>query len=471
MKIKTSEGKARIKLLTDPQPSFMALVDHGACQTPFSVVKRVGKPVKETEMSKRGKGSKAPASKLTKMQFSKDKFKTVKSVKDYLAENGIEGAGKVEDGDDVWIVKSTEDFSKVKLEKARATPGRHEGVTAFIAAVKTADPEDEEEDEGEDTSKSLRDGEDEDGEEGEDGEEAEETDEAGEGEGDEEEEGEEEPTQKRRKAASKVKQVGGTETKVRRAPKPKKASADPEDEEDEGEEIDPVLDLSSVAKYDWWGAYTSGSDSLMGVLKDGMDYDNVPPGMDDVMMAAYITIGNVLSDDTDSATKLSALKQMGNELAVLTVGLFELFEGATEDSTKSLKPSVRKAAKKFSDSFAESVSRMVDGDFSVIANVDNDEGDDEKPARKTASNDDKVLQAVERLGSRLDKIDKRVTATDAELRRSTTRRSMSDSIGEIVDEDELLNEQDEEELEAAERLQEVRRAFGVSRPAPAPAVA
>jgi hypothetical protein len=427
----------------------MALVDHGANQTPWNSVKNVrgAKPAKETEMGVKGKGSKAPASKLTKMQFSKDKFKTIKSVKDYLAENNIEGAGAVEDGDDIWIVKSTEDFDGIKLGKARATATKVDGATAFIAPVLAAD----EEDELDTTSKSLREGGDDEGED-------DESEEGEEGEDDEEDEtGEAEEEPQGRKAASKVKTVDGSATKVRRAPKPKKATA----EENEPEEVEPVLELAE--KYDWWGAYTSGSDSLLGVLKDGMDYDNVPPGMEDVMMAMYTTIGNVLSDDGKSSSeKLSTLKQAGEELAALTVGLFDLFSQATEDASKSLKPSVRKSAKKFADSFAESVARLAEGDFSNIVNVDN--GEDASAKRKSASNEaDDIGPAgraiIKTLEKRLDKLSGELAATNKTLRRSPAQRSMSDSISEIVDEDEL--EDEDEGGYDQNRLEEVRRSLGL----------
>ena len=125
MKIKPKEVRRTVNLLEDPQPGWMALVDHGAVQTPWNVVKRDrikrkhGKEV--SDMAKKGKGSKAPASRLTKMQFSKDKFSTKKKVQAYLDENNIEGTADIEDGDDVWIVKSTEDFSDVSLGKARSS--------------------------------------------------------------------------------------------------------------------------------------------------------------------------------------------------------------------------------------------------------------------------------------------------------------------------------------------------------------
>lgn len=401
-------------------------------------------------MAIKGKGSKAPQSKLTKMQFTKGEFPTAKSVKDYLAANNIEGAGAVTDGDDVWIVKSTEDLSAVTLGKARSTATKHKGVTAFIApvtgteaatetAAKGGAPEGDEDDQSTDD-----------------------TDETGDDDTDEAEGDDEDEAPPVAKASSKVKQIAGADTKVRRLPAPKvAAAAGPEDEEDD-EPVSPVLELSE--KYDWWGAYSSGEDSLLGVLKDGMNYDNVPPGMEDVMMAAYITIGNVLSNDDTSANKLNALKQMGNELATITVGLFDLFSQATDDATKSLKPTVRKSAKAFSTSFAESVMRMAEGDLSVIANVDNEAAPaasvKEVAAAATVALPKELTDTLAGIAKGLKGITARQDRVESELSRAPVQRSMSDSMSELVDEDDLEND-DEDDVDAKARVEEVRRSFGL----------
>jgi hypothetical protein len=458
MQIKAKEVRRTVNLLEDPQPGWMALVDNGANQTPFAVVKRdriTRKSGKETDdMARKGKGSKAPDARLTKMQLSKDKFTTRKAVRKYLEDNNIEGTGEIEDGDDVWIVKSLEDFSDVTLGKARSTATKHEGVTAFIAPVlKASDEEDEDEDEDE-AGDEDEDGEadtvskDGDPDEDEDGEEAEDADE------------EEEDEPKGKKAASKVKTIDGTKTKVRRAPKPKAAAAVVAEET----EVEPVLELS--AKYDWWGAYTSGSDDLLGVLRDGMNYDNVPPGMEEVMGAAYTTIGNVLGEDNLTGTEKQAkLAQMGQELGAIAFGLYSLFEQATTDATKSLKPSVRKSAKKFADSFAESIARIADGDFSqIVDNVDNDAG--EAPAKKAVSADGMPTWAKKLIGQVGGLADK-VNGVTETLARGTVQRSMSDSLEEIVGDGE--DEADEDEAAAAARVEEVRRSMGLRGPAITPA--
>lgn len=462
MKIRAKEVRAKVRLLTDPHPSFMALVDNGANQTPFAVVKHgsIKRPSKEAgNMAVKGKGSKAPNSRLTKMQFSKDRFSTKKKVRDFLEENEIEGAGDIEDGDDVWIVKSSEDFSEVTLGKARSTATKAAGVTAFIAPVLKGGDADEDEEGDEVEAEGDDDAE---GEEVEKGGDADE-DEGEEGEG-EEGEDDDAPAKPKRKAASKVTHLDGQKTHVRRAPAPKaKKSAT----------IEPILRDQGgeiAQKYDFWGAYTSDEDSLFGVLADGMHYDNVPPGMEEVMMAAFVAMGNIFSDDSTPEEKRAALQQMGGELAEIGMGLYNLFTEATEDATKAVSRKTRNAATAFKDAFSESVDRATDEDFSGFVNVINgDEDEDEapakkgkeqaKPARKAAADDEPAW--AKKLGTRLTAIEKRTEGVAEELARSPVKRSMSDSLTEILpDEDE-----DEDDGDNKVLLEDVRRSLGL-RPAP-----
>jgi hypothetical protein len=445
MKIRTIEVRRTVNLLEDPQPGWMALVDNGANQTPFTTVKHGRITSKETdEMAKIGKGSKAPAARLTKMQLSKSKFSTKKAVKTYLDENNIEGTGDIEDGDDVWIVKSTEDFSDVKLGKPKSTATKHEGVTAFIAPVLKADPVDDDEDEdededGDDAETSTKGADDDDDDDAED-----------------EDEDEDEGTAKR--AASKVKIVDGETTKVRRAPAPRKKAAAPT----------PVLEFPGelATKYEGFGAYLSNEDSLTGVIADGMSYDDVPPGVEDVMMAAYHTIGNVLGGSSDKASKQAALVQLGADIARLSFGLFELFEVATVDSTKSASAKARKAAGAFVDSFSASIDRASDSEtaLKLFVNVDNDDEDedDDKPVKgkkAAAPKVDPTASLLEKLTKTVGAFGSKLAGLEDTLSRGTVARSMSDSLPEIVGEDEEDEEADD--AAAAARLQEVRRSMGL----------
>lgn len=477
MRISPKEVKDRVTLLTDPQPKAMALVDHGANQTPWNVVKSAKKR-KGNIMSKKGKGATATG-KLTAMRFSKDKFAKKADVRAYLADKGIEGCGTVQDEDDVWLVESTEDFSAVKLGKSRSVATKDVGVTAFIADVvgkKDAEADDEQdeddEDGGDSTSKAGGD---------------EDEDVGGDGDAladeDEDESGDDADKPGKKAAGSKVKSVDDEPTGKRKAVKPapqrgKKAS-----------KVEPVLafagDPEAVEKYDWWNAYTSDEDSLQGVLADGMSYDNVPPGMEEVVMACYYTIGNIFSDgDLTPAERKAKLAQMGGELAAIAFGLGELFDKAVEDTTKAVSAKTRKAAAAFVESFGESIDAASEGSFELLENAfkaddEDDEGDDDakgykKPKKTNKSNDNTpdiaamienaVKKATGPLTAQIATLTEKNEELTAEMGRASVRRSMSDSIEDLVDEDEL----EAAEADEAERLEDVRRALGGRPRQPAP---
>lgn len=425
MRIKPKEAKARIRLLTNPEPVAMALVDQGACQTPFNVVKNAKKVTTgkgRNEMSKKlrlkaGKGSKRQPV-IQKMQFSKAQFPTEKSVRQYLDKKNVEGFGDIEDGDDIWIVPTTEDLEGKTVGKAKSTPGRDDGVTVFVLEAKsTDDEEDEDEDEDESTSKSDEDGDDEDG--------------------DDEDEDDDEEDEEASKRASKVTIVDGKSTKK----KVKSKKGDDENSE-------PVLDLSQ--KYDWWGAYMSGEQSLTDVLKDGMSYDALPPGMDEVMFALSKAAGNILADtDMSSEDKRSKLATVGSEFGTITMDLFEVFDAAIEDAEKSVDADIRKKAKKFSKNFSEGVSRLRKGLFGndPATEEDDEDEDSDEPTLKD------VLGAVASIGNRISKVEKGVQ----EFERHQTSKRLDDSFDDLVDDD---DEDDESEETRKAAISDAAVAFG-----------
>ena len=172
MKIKPKEITRTVGILTDPTPTWMAIVDHGANQTPFNSVKRDQiapnhQQQEDTMAIKSGKGAKRK-SVIRRLTFSKSQFKAKKDVQAYLDEKGFADT-KIVDGDDVWTVESTEDTSKLNLGKAMATATKTAGVTAFVSEVKSVNGADEDEDDADD-----QDDENEEDEDGEDGDEADE---------------------------------------------------------------------------------------------------------------------------------------------------------------------------------------------------------------------------------------------------------------------------------------------------------
>lgn len=244
-------------------------------------------------------------------------------------------------------------------------------------------------------------------------------------------------------------------------------------------------------KYDFWGAYMSESGSLMGVLEDGIEYDGVPPGMDEVMGAAYNTIGNILSDDNaDPAAKQAALKQLGEDLSSLTYGLYELFTKATADAENAeLSAEKRATAQKFVDSFKGSVERAAKSEGLPVANVSTEttekteevevlaEGETEeqkaarleKEAKEAAAKADKELSdkiaaavaaAVAPYVAKQAEAETTIKTLKADLARAPARRSVSEAMLETVDEPAVKAA----EAEASRKLADARAMMGIKAP-------
>lgn len=460
MKIKPKEITRTVGILTDPNPTWMAVVDHGANQTPFNSVKRDQIAPKtsakdKTPMAiKSGKGAKRK-SVIQRLTFSKSQFKTEKAVKAYLEENDF-AEYKIEDSDDVWTVKSTEDTSHLKLEKTLSTGTKTAGVTAFVAAIKEdtsddADGDDDEDEDGDDTDASSDD--------------------------DEEGEDEDEATPASKAARAKAKSINPTETASKRKglklKAPKSAAAEPEDGDDEeGEEVTAALefppDQQGTVKYDFWSSYMSSEQSLTGVLKDGIGYDGIPPGVEEVMSAVFYSAGNILGDDdSDIATKKQKLEAVGSDFAALTIGLYELFEKATGVADKSA------TAKAFSESFAASIERakaLILSDNVIQDPADDEEEEAPAPAAKGANkapakkNDEQAPAWAVALAAKADRAEAAAKAATARaeraekaLNRQPTRKSFSDSADLLIDQESLSKKQAEDQ---EERQKRVRQDFG-----------
>lgn len=137
MKVKLKSAEKRVTLLENPEPEFMALVTHGANQTPWTALKADGRNINQTgdKTMPKSKGAKRET-RLVRMNFSKAQFADEAAVKNYLEnEVGVTDFEMGEHEDDVWVVKSTEDVSGLTLGKPRATPSVKAGVTLFIAEV------------------------------------------------------------------------------------------------------------------------------------------------------------------------------------------------------------------------------------------------------------------------------------------------------------------------------------------------
>ncbi len=410
MKIKPKEVTAKVKLLRNPSPVAMALVDQGACQTPFNVVKRdiriQRKRIGTTTMPKtlrikRGKGAQRPAA-ISKMQFSKAQFPTVEDVNKYLTEKNVEGFGDIEDGNDIWIAPSSEDLSSVSVGKAKSTPGKDAGVTVFILETKADETTDGEADGSADEVDGK-------------------------------------PVEKR---ASKAKLVGGGKATAEKTAASKGAEEETgDDEEEEAPEAILPLTRSLTEKFDWWGAYMSGESDLSGVLTDGMEYDSLPPGMDEVFAAVGITTGNILGTEaTTPQEKLAQLQQVGGEFAGITVSLFSIFTAVSGDGVEA---SAKKASAKWVKSFKASVEAL---EPEVEAVEETNDSDDNVIAKLTKSFEEKISGLVSK-----------VESLTTQLSRAPTRKSMSDSLDDLVGDDE---DEEQTNTQKAAILEDARRMMG-----------
>lgn len=102
--------------LVDPKPTFVSLVDHGANQTPFKVVK-----AQFLDMNPD----------THKFLFAKANFADETSVKSYLTAKGFPDATPTSTDDSFeCVIKAVEDFTEVKEVKCE------DGVTQFVGVVK-----------------------------------------------------------------------------------------------------------------------------------------------------------------------------------------------------------------------------------------------------------------------------------------------------------------------------------------------
>lgn len=107
-----------VERMTDPKPTFVSLVEHGANQTPFKVVKtNITSMTPETQ----------------RFVFKKDKFATEEAVKGYLAAKGFADATiQTVDETFVCIHRDEGDFTEVKEIQCE------DGVSQFVGVLKEA---------------------------------------------------------------------------------------------------------------------------------------------------------------------------------------------------------------------------------------------------------------------------------------------------------------------------------------------
>lgn len=389
-KVKTVEKLVR--LLKDPEPVFISIVDHGANQTPFTTLKHNDEEgVGEMAIRKRH----AEPTSVRKLTFAKASFKDEASVKGWLKKNNWAGDYAITTETGVFVVAdkgvSDDQFEGVIRKVATST----EGVSGWVGVLKAGQTRDDINSPGDDTGNA---------------------DDQGEGEGADaspDEAGENNGSNKTTKVAKKKPGAavqddgenqdagtgGGegpattTAAKVDGAvegdygahdqahyadpgyQKDKKpryplmkggvwseeriraawsyinvtANADKYSGADRDrikanitsawkEHIDPAgppeaeEGKTTVAKMDWWSLYTTEQTSLGEVIEDGMS-DGVPPGMCEVVQCMAAAMANVILDD-DIADTETAIKQVGIEAGNYIAGLYTLFKSFDIDPAK-----------------------------------------------------------------------------------------------------------------------------------------
>ena len=354
-KIKTARREA--SKLHGATATFVSLVDAGANETPFTMIKSkdgakamtikkrktaAKKSHKPLTSAKKG-GSDAVETRtetlIAKMVFDGDMFEDEQSVRDYIekAEWEADEIEVVQNSDGDWEARSDgltdEDFTKIgKVDTDE------DGVEAFVGQreveVKTEDTSDddtdEEDDEADTEAKSDDDADDE--------AETETKDDASDDDAEDEDDA----------------PAATTEEKGKKKPVSKRSAFIKRRKETKAKE--------TVAKFDAWDARFSKGNTLAKTLADGMEWDGLPPGYYDVQAAAQSAFANIVSDEgLTPEQKQEALNKAALDMAEIVGGLdtfFDAYVGADEETVAKAydDDKERVAVAKWADGYADFVA-------------------------------------------------------------------------------------------------------------------
>lgn len=408
MKVNPKSVKRNVTLMTDPAPTHLSAVNHGAIQAPW-------KTLKGHEMAK---GVKSQATKDGVIKFltlSKAEFKTEKAAQQYLtSKNWDPSSYTIEDDDDVWVARSTEEYPEGSLSKPRSVATKDHGVFMHVSElIEKDDTEEEDEDDdsgnvakadpGITTTPIVNDDVD-----GESDQSVTERDIPGAGAvgkpGSTDATGQGKTTTDNlvpnptsggdtAKKTIKVKPRPVVKAKMPVEVVPDKAGNDADGESGqtvtvqdiphdnaagenrkkraeaktvtiEGEETiqnakkdgdEPALIVryggELAKKYDWWSAYSSDDETLLEVIEDGMAWDNLPPGAGEVLDAFKTAAGNILGSQ-EITNKGTALAKLGGEAARILNALYELFKSSSVELGNE-------PAQKWVGGFKDSIIKMM----------------------------------------------------------------------------------------------------------------
>lgn len=333
MRAKVKRAKREASKLHGATASWVSLVDAGANETPFTLIKSKD-GVTAMSIKKRNKG-KAGVKKshktvnpqrkkaaeeevktetlIAKMVFDGELFETEEAVTEYLekADWEAEETSIVKNDNGNWEVRpdglEDDDFSRIAKVDVD-----EEGVEAFVGLreLKSEDADDADDDAADDDEETVA--KEDDDEDGEDDDEADDEDD------DEDEEADE---------------VAKSKKPVKKAikPKPAKLSKRAQFLAKRAEE------RQSVAKFDAWDAKWSKSNSIAKALEAGMEWDGVPPGYYEVQAAFNGVAANIVgNEDFDAAGKQEALNKAALDFAEIIGGLDTFFDAYVGEDAESV---------------------------------------------------------------------------------------------------------------------------------------
>lgn len=403
-KVKTTRRKA--SKLHGATAGYVSLVDRGANETPFKMVKSAEgagamsiKKRKTVAASHKkitsGKKAEAETPKtktvMAKMVFSQDVFEDESDVREWIekAEWDAEGISITDDGDGNYVARpeGTTDESFTRMSKVDP---ESEGVEAYVGEmiVKSED-DDADDDDAEDDAEDDEDDAD----------------------GDDEDEGDE--ADKEVKDADKAK-----ETKTEDKPAPAKLSK-------RAEFIAKAK--STVAKFSGWDAFYSKKSTLAEALKAGMSWDATPPGFYDVQSAFNGVVQSILSDDAEGLNKAEALSKAAADYADILVGMdtfFDAYINAGEETVKKTFDTADTPEKlsKWAEGYAQFVAGVAEAP-ATVAKESVKKAADPAVAIDHKSIAELVAKAVEPLAAKVDDVagvvtklsDRRQTKKSADL--------------------------------------------------------
>lgn len=365
-KIKTARKEA--SKLHGAEATFVSLVDAGANETPFTIVKSADgakamsiKKRSKTKKSHKALGTKKKAATpetttetlIAKMVFSSEHFADEAAVEAYIdeAEWEAETVSIVKNDDGNFEARPNgledDDFTKIAKVNLDGEDGV-EGVEAYVGERQVeveGDADDEDDDDTEVTTETKSD-------EDKDEDDDEDEDEDDDAETEEKAKGKKKPTYSKGKATPAKKAAPKQKLSKRQQFLAKRADA-----------------RSKEVKFDQWDAHFSKGNTLAKTLKDGMSWDGTPPGFYDVQAAFNSAVANIVTDDGMEGGKQEALNKAAADYSEIIGGLDTFFDAYVESDEETI-------AKAFDDEDErEALSKWAE-DFADFANS----ADDEAPA-------------------------------------------------------------------------------------------